>query len=212
MVISMNSLEKMKFKMPDENATLVYSDSLEKDNLVSLLESNYKVINSEPLFLNLTVKEYLERSNFDFKYIPFLNIKNILNKPLITLGLSDNLFIKCLVELSNCKFIVFDNVTNYINHDRKSSLLNELYKKNIKYLNITFEIEESKYNNYLILFSNNMVAIEGNTKSVLLEEKLLRRLGFSIPICFDLSMQLKSYNLIDEIYTDVDELVEDLWI
>ena len=43
------------------------------------------------------------------------------------------------------------------------------------------------------------------------EEKLIKKLGFSLPFALDLSLQLKSYNIIDEEVYDVDKLVSALW-
>ena len=55
------------------------------------------------------------------------------------------------------------------------------------------------------------ILMEGSTISVLKEEKILRRLGFSLPFFVDLSLNLQSYDLIHDIFLDRKELTEQLW-
>ena len=64
---------------------------------------------------------------------------------------------------------------------------------------------------YLVVMGKNGILMEGPTLAVLKEEKIMKRLGFSLPFFIDLSLQLQSYDLIDDIYLDGKELTERLW-
>ena len=79
------------------------------------------------------------------------------------------------------------------------------------YVNITSDIEETLFSQYLIVLGEKGVLVEGEVKKVLMEEKLLKKLGFNLPFVLDLSLQLKAYEVIDQEYYDLDKLVNDLW-
>jgi hypothetical protein len=62
----------------------------------------------------------------------------------------------------------------------------------------------------LCLF-NGINAIDGKTLDVLKNEKILKRLGFSLPFMLDLSIQLELYGLINKTYLNKEGLVKNLW-
>ena len=53
--------------------------------------------------------------------------------------------------------------------------------------------------------------MEGNTKDILKEEKIIKKLGFNMPFIIELSNGLKYYNIVDKLYYDNESLVNDLW-
>lgn len=73
------------------------------------------------------------------------------------------------------------------------------------------EIEETLWLDYLIVIHEEKVIMEGKSKLVLQEEKILKKLGFNLPFIVELSNSLKYYQLVDKTYFDSLELVEDLW-
>ena len=64
--------------------------------------------------------------------------------------------------------------------------------------------------NSLCLY-NGISAIDGKTLDVLKNEKVLKRLGLSLPFYVDLSIQLKLYGLVNKIYLNKEMLVRNLW-
>jgi hypothetical protein len=58
---------------------------------------------------------------------------------------------------------------------------------------------------------NGISGIDGRTLDVLEEEKILKRLGFSLPFMIDLSIQLKLYGLINKTYLSKEAMVKNLW-
>ena len=43
------------------------------------------------------------------------------------------------------------------------------------------------------------------------KDKILNRIGLDMPFIIDLSSKLRLYGLIDELYVDMDKLVNDIW-
>lgn len=112
---------------------------------------------------------------------------------------------------SGIKNILFDDLLMYIHKDLKDKLIEYLKIEKINFINITSDMEEVIYSEYLVVTYNGMIALEGETINVLLEEKILKRLGFNLPFIVDLSIQLKYYGLVDKIYLAQEELVSELW-
>lgn len=64
---------------------------------------------------------------------------------------------------------------------------------------------------YLMVVHNNEIIMEGNTKEVLNVEKIIKKLGFNMPLIMELSNGLKYYNVVNKTYYDIESLVDDLW-
>lgn len=78
-------------------------------------------------------------------------------------------------------------------------------------VSVTHNLDECEYSDNIIVFNKGEVILSGPTKAVLEYDRLLNRLGIEIPFVIDLSLKLKLYGLIDDIYFDMDELVGVLW-
>lgn len=89
--------------------------------------------------------------------------------------------------------------------------LDFLKNKNIKIFYVTHDVEQTLYFEYLYVLKNGKIAIEGKTPAVLKEEKIMKRLGFSLPFYINLSKQLGYYGLSHQICTNKEELEESLW-
>ena len=105
------------------------------------------------------------------------------------------------------KLLSYQKVIFFLTLDNKSEReVLEIYKllkeNNIKYVLLT---------KYLKVYDKEKVLIEGNTIEVLKNTKLLKRLGLEIPFMVDLSLLLKDYNLVNDIFLDKEDLVDYLW-
>ncbi len=107
--------------------------------------------------------------------------------------------------------IIFYNALNGLSLQKIKDILARLKEKNIKYINLTNDMEEVLATNYLIIYDKNKILIEGKTLEVLKEEKVLKRIGLELPFIVELSHLLKDYGLIDELYLDKESLVDELW-
>lgn len=149
-----------------------------------------------------------------------LFIQNIFNK-LCTLSyyfeiekevIDEKLYNRILnIINSNFKYIFFDDILSYLTNKQVECLMNKAHEKDIKVLFYTTEMEYSLFSSYMIIIKEGLIAIEGKTKSVLKEEKLLKKLGYNIPFIAELSNYLKYYDLVSDIFLNEKELVEKLW-
>ena len=207
------SLDEYNFSLYDELTSILYNSENTKNSVIDKLsKGRFTIINSRTLDIDIKVNEFLKLSKFDMKQLDYFKLHDYLNTSLSDLQVEDQLYIKILSILSKADdTIVFDDVLSYLSEERKKKLIKFVFDKNIKYINFTSDVEEVVYSNYLIVLSKDGVAIEGKVKSVLSEEKILKRLGFSLPVIYDISLQLKAYGLIDKPYIDMKKLVNEIW-
>ena len=109
------------------------------------------------------------------------------------------------------KKVIFFCVLDHLKVEVIDKLFKFMNDNNISFINVTNNVELSLYTNYLIVYDDKNILIEGNTIEVLKNNKLLKRLGFNLPFMVDLSLLLKDYDLINDIYLDKKELVDTLW-
>ena len=73
-------------------------------------------------------------------------------------------------------------------------------------------LELSIKSDYLYVIGNNKsIILEGIPKTVLEKDNILNKNGIELPFIIDLSVKLKDYNLVDNIYYDDESLINDLW-
>ena len=188
------------------------------------LKNVIAVVLRESKFIGDTVKEELrfslENINVDPKEITnrieeintYFSINKILNKTLNSLSTSDQVLIKILsYAITMPSYLAIDDLLVYLNERTKILLLNYLNTKKICLINVTSNMEDTLYTDYILCLYNGISAIDGKTLDVLKNEKILKRLGFSLPFYIDLSIQLELYGLINRIYLNKEMLVNNLW-
>ena len=208
------SIEKYNFTLYNDITSIIFNEESIKNKIISEISAkDFIFINSKTISERVKVSDFLKANNFDMRLLIRFKINELISSDLSTLPIEDQIYLKIIVIINNNdeKDYIFDDVLSYLSEDRKKIIFKAIFDKNLKYYNFTSDIEEVIYSNYLIVLSKDGVAIEGSVKSVLAEEKLLKRLGFSLPVIYDLSLQLKSYGLIDKPYVDMRKLVNDLW-
>ncbi len=109
------------------------------------------------------------------------------------------------------KRIVFNESWYTYSKGQRKKILDLLALRKINYINITSNIEDTLLCDYIYVFDKDKIVMEGKKESVLKEEKILKRLGYSLPFVVDLSLQLNYYNILDKIYFNIESLVHDLW-
>lgn len=117
--------------------------------------------------------------------------------------------IKGVVKAKN--YVSFDNILGYLNKEELDILFNYLNKNRIKYIIVSNSLEEFIYTDMMYIMNDGTFIAYGPTNKMILEEKLLKRLGVKIPFIIDLSYRLKDYNLIQDIYLTKESLVDRIW-
>ena len=109
------------------------------------------------------------------------------------------------------KQVIFNETLYGLKLDEKMEIFKLLKKQNISYINVTSNVEDAIYSDYIFVYDGNKLVLEGNRNEVLIEEKTLKRLGYGLPFVVDLSIQLNYYDIFNKVYYDLDELVRALW-
>ncbi len=114
-------------------------------------------------------------------------------------------------EILQAKKLIFYNILSNLEEEKVKEIFQELNSAHIPFINVTNNIEEVMLTSYLIIYDNEKVLIEGPTILVLEQEKLLKRIGLTLPFYVHLSLLLKDYGLVDKIYLNKKELKDALW-
>ena len=188
--------------IPKINTTLLHTS-----------KGNYNVDMLE--FINNNCEVIVKTSRTDINDIPLkildsYNCLELTDKKELTN--TDEIKINILKSLcSDKEVIIFYDILNYVDNELEDKLIKELIKQDKTIINYTTEIEETLYLDYLKIVHENKVIMEGQTKEVLNEEKIIKKLGFNMPLITELSSGLKYYGVVNKKYYDIESLVEDLW-
>ncbi len=201
----------------------IYDLKLNQKN-INTIRKKVAVVNNDFEFIAETVADEIAfcMENLKFsrdkmkrtitEYSELFNLKEKMNCCVNQLSKSDQIIVKILSYLViNPSLIIFDDILTYLDEKQKKIIFNYLKINNITFINITTDIEEVLFSDYMIIMDKGKIIIEGNTKSVLNEEKILKRFGFNLPFAVDLSNQLKLYGIIKKSYYDINKIVGDLW-
>lgn len=180
-----------------------------------LFTSEYNYFNDAKELINKSCLVITKEDKMSARDIPpsiliRFNCDYLLHKKELTF--IDQIKINILSNLSKSNEVfIFMNVLTYLDSSFKDEVINYLKENHKRIINYTSDIEETLLLDYLIIIHNNKVIMEGNTDSVLQEEKIIKKLGFSLPFIVELSLGLKYYGLVDKIYFNKESLVVDLW-
>ena len=119
--------------------------------------------------------------------------------------------LKNTLEMFPSKNVVLSDSLSGLSNKEKKEILELLNKQNIHYINVTSNVEDALFGDYVIVYDEDMKVLEGNMEMVLKNEKILKKLGFGVPFVVDLAIQLMYYDVLDRVYFDVDNLLEALW-
>lgn len=188
--------KKMKTSdLQEQVCPVFYEDSLPNENLFSYFSTTYSDFQNDLLDLQ--------------DYFP---IDELLNSTFSSLSFSNQVLVKILyASLKHPKYLVIDDLLSYLDYRTKILLLNYLNSQHILLINVTSDLEDVLFTDFILCLYEGGIAIDGNTLAVLQNEKLLKRMGFSLPFFVDLSIQLRLYDLIKRMYLNKEDLVDALW-
>lgn len=185
-----------------------YNGSIEKCDRI-------EVVLDRPYFFTNTLEDefkYILLDDDGKKIISLFDLENDLKKNPNELDWKTKKLVLCVEALLNKPKIIFlDQALSFLDRKMVDLFLDYVKKNSITLINVSTNIEDSLDYEYMIVLNEGMVAIEGKTMQVVLEEKLLKRLGIGLPFYVDLSLQLKLYGLIPKVYLSKEKLVSKLW-
>lgn len=185
-----------------KNTTILHTSSYNyNEDMIELINNNCEVI---------TKASKANIGDIPLKTLEKYHCSDLLDKKELTS--LDEIKINILSSLNSSKdIIVFYDILNYLDNETKTNLIKDLQSENKTIINYTIEIEETLLLDYLTVIHNNEVIMEGNTKEILKEEKILKKLGFNLPLIVELSNGLKYYNVLTKTYYDIESMVNTLW-
>ncbi len=198
----MQELYKLENKtIYDIDTTVLYTSGFNYTNdAVSLINSNCVVI----------TKDRRDANNIPNDFYGLFQVEELRNKKDLTK--IDEIKLNILGNLnSDKKIFVFFNVLTYLDKDFVERIIRFLKLGKKRIINYTTEIEETLMLDYIIVIHDNKVIMEGKKELILREDKILKKLGFKLPLIVELSSGLKLYGLVDKIYFNNKELVDVLW-
>ena len=201
----------------DKNIALIGTSCSGKTTLLKALEEKYSIIRvtQNTRFLHSTIEDELKYLVLNAKqkkivqeFLPNINLSEDPN----SLDLKEKTLLNIVKGILQCNgFISFDYIFSFLSKEEKQNIFDCLKKNHILYVIVTNELEDIIQTDYTYVLNEGQIIAHGDTSKILLEEKLLKRLGFELPFMIDLSLHLKDYNLINNIYLDKETLVNTLW-
>ena len=193
---------------------------IEIRNLNSYYKTVKCIIPQENIFHKETVEEeilYYNQNLIDEKDLLKKFKLNKYNKTQINkLDIKNKIKLQLIIELlSKPKILFIDNIMSYFNNEEVIEL-NEILKKYIKTYKSTIVITTVNLNNtinsnYLIIFKDNKIILEGEPLEVLENDNIINKVDLDLPFMVDLSSKLKDYDLIKKIEIDKERLINLLW-
>ncbi|MBR3661025.1 MAG: ATP-binding cassette domain-containing protein [Bacilli bacterium] len=214
--------------IPTYDMFILNDISLNKENVLEYIEEIGIVTNDiKKPFLYKKVREELEYplenlgySNYKINRLinnisEFFEIEDLLNKNIDSLSQSDQsklLIILALVHKP--KLLVLDDAFNNMDEDTREFMLKRLYnltENGLTVLNITSNLNTIYKSDRILVMKDFKIEKEGSVEEILKQDSYLTKIGLSIPIVVELSLKLMSYDLLDKIYFNMEELESSLW-
>lgn len=166
----------------------------------------------------------LENLNWDPKEIEkrileiakLFNISRLLDKKTKDLTNSEKQEILLAIALLHMpRLLLLDNAFSMMDRNTKIKIREALKKYHNKHkltiIVTTTNLEDVLETEYLYILHQGNIVIEGEPFSVFQEDRLLNRLGLSLPFMVDLSLKLEFYELLTGIEIDMNRMVDNLW-
>lgn len=169
----------------------------------------------EEMYYNQTgnPKEINELINF---IVSGLKIKKILTKSKTDLSKKEIILSQLAIALSKRpRLLLLANISSYFDKKELNIIFNFLKEYRDKYtltlIQTTIDLDASLLTDYIYIINEGQVALEGIPLEVLQKDNIINKIGLEIPFMIDLSVKLRDYDLVNEIETDLDRMVDKLW-
>lgn len=121
----------------------------------------------------------------------------------------------CLCLIQKPELLLLDDILVKLTEAEKQELItminNYRQENKISIIMTVSNLEDSLFGDYLYIIKDSQVVLEGSPIKVLENDNVINKIGLELPFMIDLSVKLRDYELISNIETDMDRLVNTLW-
>ncbi len=193
-----------------------YEEYNQKVKTVIPKEIIFDEINIEEELYNKCNIEYKEKEHLINNIVKGLKIKKILNKDIKSLTTKEIVFAQIAIALLNKpKLLLIDSIDLYLNIEEQKNIISYFKEFILEYgltvIITTTNLEISLDTNYLYIVDKGELVLSGRPIEVLEKDNIINKIGLNIPFMIDLSVKLRDYDLITEIETDYDRMIDALW-
>lgn len=144
------------------------------------------------------------------------DLKELLALPHGCLSGGEKQLIAVLLEIMcEPKLLIIDNTMSMLSNDIKKEifgLLKELNEENkCTIIYFTHDSEDLLMGTDVVILKDGIILLQEKIEDAFNDIKLFTTNKIKLPFIIELSDKLKYYNIIDKLYYDEDELVNDLW-
>lgn len=115
----------------------------------------------------------------------------------------------------NPKILILDESLHELTPKDKNNILKILKEyqkeKELTILMITHNLENTLYSDRIVVLENGNIYLDASIKEVYNNKEKLSKLKLNLPFIVNLSYKLQEEGIINKIYTNEKELMEDLW-
>ena len=180
------------------------------------------VLQNKSVFLN--IMEPLKNLNYDeyeakkkvYSISKKIGIENLLYKNVSELSYSEKKVVAFTQSIIHePSIILIDNIFDSLDIYYKEKILS--YLKQIKksrkcaILFVTNNSEDFSFVDNILIIKNGKISATGTLEGLVGQENLFSKNNLKLPFIIDLSYKLKSYDVIDRLIYDTDEMVDELW-
>lgn len=179
------------------------------------LNNNNVVSNIMEPLLNLNYEEEVAKKTV-YELSKKLGIDDLLNKEVNTLSYSQKKVVSFAQSIvHNPKLILIDNLFDSLDENYKYNIIS--YLKNLKkdkktiILFTTNNAEDLLIADNLLIVKNGKIVEHGQLNQLFKKENLFSKNDIQLPFICDLSNKMISYELIDDLIYDMNEMVDRIW-
>lgn len=203
-----------------------YDDVLINDIKIEEYNSIVKtIIPKEIIFDEINIEEELyNKCHLDYKekeqiinyVIKGLKIKKIITKDINTLDTKEIILTQLAIALiNNPQVLLIDSLDLYFDLEEQQNIVKFL-KEYISKFGLTvimtvMNLDISLDTDFIYIIDKGNLVLEGKPLEVLKNDNIINKIGLNIPFMIDMSVKLKDYDLIEDIETDYDRMIELLW-
>lgn len=156
--------------------------------------------------IRLTIKELFDY--FDVSYLLDKKTYDLTKEEIAIIQVLLAILHKPVILIMDDPFLMMKKSTR----NRITSMLLKYCKDNkITIIMSSTNLEDVLFTKKVHVLEQGEIVMSGNTLDILKEDVLLKKLGLSLPFMVNLSLMLEFYEILDDVYLDMEELVNRLW-